>query len=104
MPALGYFSFNGAIEYLEDLVTFIDVTRLYALFITLFHQIDFDGPRHTRFISRTRTLKKHEVHVRFHDRTASFGLFPIFGSLGINISCIEPDRQLSSIAQDGRRI
>ncbi len=45
IPALEYFAFKGVIEYLEDVVTFIDVPRLDNLFISFFNQIDFDSPR-----------------------------------------------------------
>jgi len=102
IPALQLFRFKGVIEYLEDLVTFIDAPRLRYLNITFFNQIDFDGPRLAQFISRTRTLKKREeAHVRFYDGTARVELSPTGRPRGfeIDISCKEPDWQLSSVAQ-----
>ncbi len=80
-------------------MTFIDSPQLRYLIITFFKQIDFDCPRLAQFTNRIRTLEKHDAHVRFHDGTASVGLSPGSGALEINISCIEPDWQLSSVAQ-----
>jgi len=104
IPALKFFLFKGVIEYLEDLVTFIDAPQLNILNITFFNQIDFDTPRLARFIDRTPKFKKREAQVEFDDGTASITLRyrtskMIIGDLLINISCGEPDWQLSSIAQ-----
>jgi len=99
IPALEQISFKGVIEYLDDLVTYIDVPQLGYLDITFFNQIDFDGPRIAQFISRTPIFADSEAHVEFDDRTASVGLpFPL-GDFAMNISCREPDWQLSSVAQ-----
>src|SRR6266478_2518652 len=95
IPALKYFNFKGVIEYLEDLVTYIDAPQLDYFHTTFFNQIDFDGPRLAQFISRTPALGDDEARVEFDDYTASVGL-PGFT---IAISCIEPDWQLSSVAQ-----
>ena len=105
IPALEYFVFKGVIEYLEDLVTYIDAPQLDDLFITFFNQIDFDGPRLAQFISRTPTFGAcNEARVKFDNTIVSVGLryqasefdygFPL-----IRISCREPDWQLSSVAQ-----
>ena len=76
--------------------------------ITFFNQIDFDIPRLAHFINCTPTLSLRgldEAHVQFDDRTAVVKLqrraSPSFhiGNLRINISCREPDWQLSSIEQ-----
>ncbi len=105
VPALEHFRFKGVIEYLEDLVTFIDAPHLSNLNITFFNQIDFDGPRLSRFISRTPTFGAcNEARVEFGDTIASVGLrFQAAesndGSPLIRISCREPDWQLSSVAQ-----
>ncbi len=96
VPALTYFEFNGVIEYLEDLVTYIDAPRLHGIHIAFFNQIDFDGPRLAQFISRTPALGDYEAHVEFNDSTASVKL-P--SRSAIEISCREPDWQLSSVAQ-----
>ncbi len=96
IPALTYFLFKGAIEYLEDLVAYIDAPQLDYFRTTFFNQVDFDGPRLVQFINRTPGLGDHEAHVEFNDSTASIRLPS--GS-AIEISCKEPDWQLSSIAQ-----
>jgi hypothetical protein len=99
IPALDYFRFKGVIEYLEDLVTFIDAPQLNTLDITFFNQIDFDFPRLAQFINRTPTIRTlDEAHVRFNDNFAYVGL-PWSRTLEIAISCREPDWQLSSIEQ-----
>ena len=50
IPALRKFVFKGAIEYLEDLVAFIDGPQLKETDITFFNQIDFDCSRLSQFI------------------------------------------------------
>jgi hypothetical protein len=100
IPALNYFRFKGVIEYLEDLVTFIDAPQLNTLDITFFNQIDFDFPRLAQFINRTPTIRTlDEAHVQFFDNGASVGPPRGPGTLQITISCREPDWQLSSIEQ-----
>jgi hypothetical protein len=103
-PLSIFLLFKGVIEYLEDLVTFIDVPQLNILHITLFNQIDFDTPRPAQFINRTPKFRKREAQVEFDDSTARITLRyrtpeMIIGDLLINISCREPDWQLSSVAQ-----
>ncbi len=99
IPALGFFDFKGVVEYLEDLVTYVDAPQLEDLFITFFNQIDFDGPRLAQFISRTPILGDCDAHVKFDDGAARVGLSPSPRISKINVSCIEPDWQLSSVAQ-----
>ena len=57
IPTLTSFKFKGDIEYLENLVTFIDTPRLDSLLITVFDQIDVDTPQLAEFINRTSVLK-----------------------------------------------
>jgi hypothetical protein len=105
LPALDQFRFKGVTEYLEELVTFIDAPQLNLLYITFFNQIDFDFARLSRFINYTPTFTAlNEAHVQFDDSTASVKLryrssMSGFYDLLINISCREPDWQLSSIEQ-----
>ncbi len=99
IPALGYFVFKGVIEYLEDLVTFIDAPQLDYLDIAFFNQIDYDCPRLAQFISRTPILADCDAHVEFDDSTASVRLPSPLKRFAIGISCREPDWQLSSVAQ-----
>ena len=97
IPTLLNLDFKGVIEYLEDLVTGIDTPQLDKLKITFFNQIDFDTPRLAQFINRTPKLGKREAIVQFGNSFARIGLSP--GTLQIEISCREPDWQLSSIEQ-----
>ena len=97
IPALDYFHFKGAIEYLEDLVTGIDTPQLYEMRITFFNQIDFHTPRLAQFINRTPKLGKRHASVLFYDEMARIVLSP--GTLHIEVSCKEPDWQLSSMEQ-----
>jgi hypothetical protein len=100
IPALHYFHFKGVIEYIEDLVTFIDAPQLNTLDITFFNQIDFDFPRLAQFINRTPTIRPlNEAHVQFDDYFASVGPPRGSGTLQIAISCRERDWQISSIEQ-----
>ena len=105
LPALDKIYFKGVMEYLEDLVIFIDAPQLNTLRITFFNQIDFDCLRLSQFIDRTPTLRaRDEAHVQFHNWSSSVALryqtsmFPV-DDLLINILCREPDWQLSSIEQ-----
>ncbi len=104
LPALMYLRFKGVTEYLEELITPIDTPQLDYTVITFFNQIDFDCPRLAQFINRTPKLRgPTRAHVEFNDNTATVELKhgPYFGLDGllINISCREPDWQLSSIEQ-----
>ncbi len=99
IPALTYFEFKGVIEYLEDLVTYIDAPQLDNLLITFFNQIDFDSPQLAQFISRTPIRRDRDAHVEFDDSTASVRLSSPLKEFAIEISCREPDWQLSSVAQ-----
>jgi hypothetical protein len=86
-------------------VTRIDAPQLKLFCITFFNQIDFDCPRLAKFIYCTPSLRAHdEAHVQFDGSTVSVTLQSRtsrinFGDLRINISCREPDWQLSSIEQ-----
>ena len=99
MPILNYIFYEGVIEYLEDLVTFIDAPQLNHLCVTFFNQIDFDTPRLAQFINCTPELRKRDAHVQFHDRSAGVVLSTRPICLEIAVSCREPDWQLSSVAQ-----
>ena len=108
LPALYFIYFRGVTEYLEELVTRIDTPQLQYMHITFFNQIDFDIPRLAQFINCTPTLSPRaldEAHVQFNDTTAIVK-FRHWASppshlenLRINVSCREPDWQLSSIEQ-----
>ena len=104
-PALTYFKFKGVSEYLEDLVTQIDAPLLDSLGITFFHQLVFDTPHISQFLSRTPKFKAlDEARVVFEDRAVQVAL-PLPSrisddeSLRLGISCKESEWQLSSLAQ-----
>ena len=102
LPTLKYFKFRGVSEYLEDLMARIDAPILDCLHITFFHQLIFDTPQLTRFISRTPHSRSQdeEARVTFFNSAVVFTLPEIFGrELELGISCRQSDWQLSSLAQ-----
>ena len=105
LPALKRFGFKGVTEYLEELVTGIDIPHLSYATITFFNQIDFDCPRLAQFIDRTPAFRgRDEARVEFNHFTANVTLRHRTSDSGdddllINIPCREPDWQLSSIEQ-----
>jgi hypothetical protein len=99
IPALRSLRFRGNIEYLEDLVTFIDTPQLVKMEIAFFNQIDFDIPRLVQFIDRTPKLMKLNAQLQFYDYNALVALSSAVGTVEIKILCREPNRQLSFIEQ-----
>jgi hypothetical protein len=103
LPALTYFWFKGVDDYLDDLVARIDAPQLERLEITLFNQIVFDSPQFIQFISRTPTLKAFEkALVRFARDTSRVNFSsqtPGYGTLDMQIPCMELDWQVSSMEQ-----
>jgi hypothetical protein len=93
--------FGGVVKYLEHLVAQVDAPLLDSLEITFFHQLIFDTPQLTRFISRTPKFKTFdEARVDFSDRRVSVTLpRESDGVLAFEISCRPSDWQLSSLAQ-----
>ena len=60
--------YKGAIEYLENLVTFIDAPKLNHFRITFFNQTDFDCSELVQFINHTPRLRAlDKALVRFDD-------------------------------------
>jgi hypothetical protein len=94
-------TFNGAVEYLEDLVAQVDAPLLDRLKIDFFYEVTFDTLRLTQFISRTPKLKTHdEARVEFYECDVMVILPRTFcGSITLGILCGESDLQLSSVAQ-----
>ena len=98
VPVLTYFEFKGASEYLDDLVARIDAPLLDNFEITFFHQLIFDTPQLTQFISRTPKFKaSNDARVLFLDWGIRFST--VDEALGLDISCRQSDWQLSSVAQ-----
>ena len=96
LPALTYFEFKGAGEYLDDFVARIDAPLLDNLHINFFHQLILDTPQLTQFISRTPMLYD-ETHVEFSDRRVWVSTAD--EALTLEISCRQSDWQFSSLAQ-----
>jgi hypothetical protein len=106
LPVLTEFLFQGVSEYLEDLVSRIDVPRLKSLDITFFNDIVFDTPLLIQFISRIPKLKAleradiylqdHAARVNFSSKTSQSrdGV-----ALRVEILCKGLDWQLSSLEQ-----
>jgi hypothetical protein len=101
LPALRHFVFVGISEYLEDLVARIDSPLLDSLQIKFFHQLIFDTPQLTRFISRTPELQaRNEARIVISYSCASVLVPGVVGrGLRLEISCRPSDWQLSSLAQ-----
>ena len=101
LPVLTLLWFQGASEYLEDLVARIDVPQLDNLKITFFHQLIFDCPQLTQFISRTPAFKAHnEARVEFSCLDVKVTLpQKLGGFLKLGSSCRQSDWQLSYLAQ-----
>jgi hypothetical protein len=103
LPVLTYFWFKGVCEYLDNLVTHIDVPRLNELSVTFFNDIVFHTPQFVQFIRRTPSLETLEnAHVVFADRNATVHFSsktPNNRLLNTVISCSESDWQVSSLEQ-----
>ena len=118
IPSLKDLWFNGVNEYLEDLVACIDAPQLHLLDVIFFKQIDFDTRQLTQFINRTpkfctphdRAYMQFDVSIvqakltyRTHEpgHASSQTIIPYVShpSSRTVISCGEPVRQVSSIAQ-----
>ena len=101
IPTLADFWFSGASEYLEDLVVRIDAPLLDKLSLSFFHQLIFDTPQLTQFITRTPNFKDYnEARVVFSEKDIVVSLSQTMGGLfELGVSCSQPDWQLSSLSQ-----
>ena len=101
LPALRHFVFVGVSEYLEDLVACIDSPLLDSLQIKFFHQLIFNTPQLTQFISRSPKLKaREEARMDISYSGASVIIPGVLGKgLRLEISCNRSDWQLSSLEQ-----
>jgi hypothetical protein len=101
IPALTEFRFRGVGDYLEDLVARINTPLLNKMTITFFHQLIFETPQLTQFISRIPNFKVHvEARVVFSSWDVWVTLPRAFdGRLHLGITCRQSDWQLSSLAQ-----
>ena len=103
LPTLTFFTFQGACEYLDDLVTPIDTPRLKDFSTTLSNNTVFDTSQSVRFISRTPRLKSLETaRIVFEGIIASVNFLSRSsgnGSLQANIIYSEVDWQVSFLKQ-----
>ena len=107
LPALSFFGFRGASEYLEALIARIDAPRIVSIRIKYFNQLVFKVPQLFRFISQTQIVKQSRTicaRVNFFtsrvDMTLSSGPAgnqPIF--LHLEIPCQGLDWQVSHMAE-----
>jgi hypothetical protein len=108
LPALEIFSFQGAREYLEELVARVDAPQLCQLLATFLDDVDFDTPELVQFISRTPTFgaydearlvfccREFRVRLRSHPKPHDLDSKTI--KVGI-IYKVPDDQQLPSVAQ-----
>ena len=98
---LTLFWFRGVSEYLEDLMARIDAPLLDSLSIRYFHQLIFETPQLAQFLARTPNIQPPvAVRITFFDRhveVTSPPSRPI--KFILEISCRQPDWQLSSLTQ-----
>ena len=95
--------FQGASEYLEEILARIDAPRLNKIHITLFNQMIFDTPQLSQFINRRPTLRAPEKgHIAFDPKEVFIG-FPSqtsdYAVLSVRILCMASEWQLSSLEQ-----
>jgi hypothetical protein len=107
LPALTYLKFEGVTEYLEDLVTQIDVPLLEKIFMTFFNQLIFDilHCHLHKFLCRTEEFTVFDrACVSFYESSVDIELssqpwIDDAPRVRLAISCRMLDWQLSSLAQ-----
>jgi hypothetical protein len=101
LPVLTAFQFKGVGEYLEDLVARIDAPLLNDLEITFFHQLIFDTPQLTQFISRTPRFNAYDgARVVFSELEVRITLSQKSDeTLKLGVLCYQSEWQLSSLEQ-----
>ncbi|KAN0136488.1 hypothetical protein V8E53_005856 [Lactarius tabidus] len=115
LPALTYFKFWGAREYLEDLMAQINVPHLHSIFIYYFNQlVEFEIPQLWRCINGSEDFNPPmRCFLEFESSYASFSAcsttqipeskpfdpFPPSRRIGVHILCEGIDWQVSHISQ-----
>ena len=101
LPGLTTFQFKGVGEYLEDLVARMNAPLLGDLEITFFHQLVFDTPQLTQFISRTPRFNSYDgARVVFSELEVRITLSQTSDeTLKLGILSNQSEWQLSSMAQ-----
>ena len=96
--ALTYFSFSGISEYMEDLVSQIDMPRLQQVNITFTNRVIFNTPRLYDFLPHPETLNAYNGAVMVFEEDAVY-LKPNTSPLTLGISCTGLHRQLPSMTR-----
>jgi len=108
LPSITSLQYKGTSEYLEALVSRVDIPLLKKFFVTFFNQVIFDISQLPQFISRTEKFKAlNKAGVTFYSRSVKVLLVEKRGttnhasaaSFRFEILCTKPDWQLSSLAQ-----
>ena len=101
LPVLAQLSFRGVSEYLEDFVARFNAPLLDDWQITFFHQLMFDTPRLIQAIPRSPKYRAYdEARMTFSSQVVSVTLPQTSNKeLNLEISCRQPDWQLSSLVQ-----
>jgi hypothetical protein len=101
LPVLTNLNFTGYDEYLEDLVARVDAPLLENLGINFFHEMQFDTPQFSQFISRTPMFFTHNIaRVSFSYWGVSIVLPQICnGAFGLEITYLQEYQQLSYMAR-----
>jgi F-box-like len=96
-PALTLLSLKGDSEYVEDIMSRIDVPLLDDIDITFFNQLVFHTPQLREFINRTGNFKAPDCpRIFFDDRHVTV---EPFRTLSLRVLCRPSDWQLSSLSQ-----
>ena len=104
LPALTRFYFQGDSEYLEDIISRIDVPPLRHIVINFFNQLIFDNPLLLDFINRTENFKTPQsADIQFGDSSVFIMIVlphaTLNSQIDLTISCRPSDWQVSSVAQ-----
>jgi hypothetical protein len=98
LPVLTDLHFKGVGDYLDELVAWINAPLLDNLEITFFHQLSFDTPQLTQFISRTPRFKTTHEQARLAFSKCDVRVtLPLMsgGRLMLVIACSPSDWKLS---------
>ena len=104
LPTLTRFYFGGDRDYLEDIVSAIDIPRLHQLVVRFFNQLTFDTPFLRHFIGRTETFKSpYRASVQFRDGSVQVTIYWTHAMknshISFGVSCKPSDWQVWSLKQ-----
>lgn len=112
LPALTEIHFRGNSDYFEDLVSRIDAPAVEQVDMNFLDLNTFDTPQLSQFIDRTRTLRSpHHTSFQLSEDditiTHDFRLAPpsssASGTIRLQFSCDDVDRQMSILVHVGRQ-